>query len=77
MPVYEYICRKCGHEFEELVKSMSSRDEVDCPSCGAGGSVRQLSVFAAREAGPASGLPDGGGPCGQCGNSGGACPYGG
>ena len=31
MPVYEYICTQCGHEFEELV--FSSSEEVSCPEC--------------------------------------------
>ena len=30
MPIYEYTCGKCGHEFETLVRS----DAVpDCPHC--------------------------------------------
>ncbi len=32
MPIYEYGCRKCGHEFEELV---FSDDVPSCPECGA------------------------------------------
>lgn len=32
MPLYEYRCEECGHEFEEW-KSMSRRDEADCPEC--------------------------------------------
>ena len=73
MPIYEYVCKRCGHEFEELVKSISSRDEVACPSCGAAGAARQLSVFAAREGGSTAPLPTGGASCGPCCDPGGSC----
>ena len=79
MPVYEYVCRKCGHEFDELVLSAADRDQVPCPSCGAKRAGRQLSVFAARDGAPEGTTPTSGfgpaaGPCGQCDNPGGACP---
>ncbi len=32
MPIYEYRCRNCDHEFEELVRS---DQKVVCPACGA------------------------------------------
>jgi putative FmdB family regulatory protein len=31
MPIYEYECRSCGHQFEYLVLPSSSAPE--CPSC--------------------------------------------
>ena len=31
MPIYEYECRACGHQFEYLVLPSSSAPE--CPSC--------------------------------------------
>ncbi|MBQ8110898.1 MAG: zinc ribbon domain-containing protein [Clostridia bacterium] len=33
MPVYDYKCISCGHRFD-LLRSVSSRDDVKCPSCG-------------------------------------------
>lgn len=31
MPIYEYVCKKCGHKFEALVR----RDEAPtCAACG-------------------------------------------
>ena len=33
MPTYEYRCKECGHEFEEL-ESMMSDPLVICPKCG-------------------------------------------
>jgi len=32
MPTYEYICRACGHEFEEFQSIKADRIEV-CPKC--------------------------------------------
>ena len=34
MPIYEYACRACEHEFETLQK-LSEAPLVDCPQCGA------------------------------------------
>ncbi|HHO67884.1 MAG TPA: zinc ribbon domain-containing protein [Gammaproteobacteria bacterium] len=34
MPIYEYRCRKCGHEFEKLQK-ISDEPLKTCPECGA------------------------------------------
>jgi putative FmdB family regulatory protein len=31
MPIYEYQCQSCGHQFEYLVLPSSS--EPECPSC--------------------------------------------
>jgi len=32
MPIYEYVCSDCGHEFEALQK-MSDVALCDCPAC--------------------------------------------
>lgn len=32
MPIYEYQCKDCGHQFEQLVLPRSPAAE--CPSCG-------------------------------------------
>ena len=32
MPIYDYKCRSCGHEFEQIVKLGQT---PDCPACGA------------------------------------------
>ncbi len=39
MPLYEYKCTKCGHEFEALQKAKDKPLEV-CPKCG--GPLRKL-----------------------------------
>jgi putative FmdB family regulatory protein len=38
MPLYEYLCKKCGHVFEKIVK-FSDRPIKKCPECG--GTVEQ------------------------------------
>ncbi|MEJ2543384.1 MAG: zinc ribbon domain-containing protein [Calditrichaceae bacterium] len=32
MPTYEYVCKKCGYEFEEF-QSMSAEPLKVCPKC--------------------------------------------
>lgn len=34
MPIYEYVCQKCGHDFEALQK-VSEAPLRKCPECGA------------------------------------------
>ena len=46
MPIFEYECKKCGHQFEALLKSASD-PAPKCPECNASGAKRLLSRFAA------------------------------
>jgi putative FmdB family regulatory protein len=39
MPLYEYLCKKCGHRFEKIQK-FSDKPIKKCPECG--GSVEQV-----------------------------------
>ena len=32
MPLYEYRCKKCGHQFEKI-QSFSAPEEKECPQC--------------------------------------------
>ena len=32
MPIYEYACRACGHEFE-IIQRISEREKRKCPEC--------------------------------------------
>ena len=45
MPVYEYRCKKCGYEFEALVKTSS--DPVTCSKCHSADAERKISRVAA------------------------------
>lgn len=47
MPLYEYICRACGHEFEALVRT---GDVPVCSSCKSPDLERLLSDFAVNSA---------------------------
>jgi len=65
MPIFEYTCRGCGHEFETLVRSGSV---PECPDCHATELEKKLSVFATASAeSPRPAV----GPCGTCGHPGG------
>ena len=63
MPMYEYQCAKCGHDFEHLAKSMTQTETVACPACGSQRTQRQLSVFAV---GAAASKPARRAPCAGC-----------
>ena len=41
MPMYEYACRGCGHEFETLVRAGSN---PECPTCHSKELEKLLSV---------------------------------
>ncbi len=45
MPIYEYSCDSCGHEFEELVRG---DEQPACPKCGKKKLQRQMSAPAGR-----------------------------
>jgi putative FmdB family regulatory protein len=32
MPLYEYLCKQCGHRFERI-QSFSAEDVKECPVC--------------------------------------------
>jgi putative FmdB family regulatory protein len=64
MPIFEYICKECHHQFEALVYG---KEKAECPKCHTKKLEAQLSVFAvsAKGASP-SAAPAG--PCGSCGD---------
>lgn len=43
MPLYDFRCRQCGEQFEELVPAGSS---APCPACGSTDVERMLGRFA-------------------------------
>ncbi len=68
MPIFEFACQSCQHEFEMLVPS--HRTMVACPRCQGGDVEKLFSAFAVRGSGasgesraPAAGLGGGGGGC--------------
>ncbi len=75
MPIYEYICQDCRHEFEAL-RSMSQADlAMACTKCGGENIKRKISNFFAESGGKAvAGMSEpscgscAGGNCSHCGN---------
>ncbi len=63
MPIFEYTCQECNHEFEALV---FGRDKAKCPKCESKKLSPQLSVFATSVKGSAA-APASIGGCGSCG----------
>jgi putative FmdB family regulatory protein len=46
MPIYEFECAACGHQFEDLVSLSANLRAVACPECGKKKARKLLSVFA-------------------------------
>lgn len=47
MPMYEFICRECGHRFEELFFSLNdSLAPLTCPECGSRNVKKLMSAAA-------------------------------
>jgi len=45
MPTYEYICEKCGHQFERF-QPITARPIRKCPHCGKSGAKRLIGLGA-------------------------------
>lgn len=71
MPLYEFQCKGCGHEFEDLVLG-AAKHALDpdrgpvCPSCHGQQLERLLSVFSLNAA--PNELVPAAGACGSCGD---------
>jgi putative FmdB family regulatory protein len=69
MPLFEYICKECQHEFEALV---FGQQKVECPKCQSKKLEPQLSVFAVAAKSGGSSQPSfsapAAGSCGSCGD---------
>jgi putative FmdB family regulatory protein len=66
MPIFEYVCKDCGKNFELLVRQATI---IECPTCKSQTLEKQLSVFAAasKEGGISQReLPSA--ACGSCGD---------
>jgi putative FmdB family regulatory protein len=45
MPIYEYHCCSCGHDFEELIRSSLAEQSLTCSKCGSAEIKRGVSMF--------------------------------
>ncbi|MDE5832613.1 MAG: zinc ribbon domain-containing protein [Desulfovibrio sp.] len=72
MPLYEFLCEKCGKKFEELVFGDKT---PACPDCGSSSTEKLLSAncrrYKSSSAGGDYSPPASGGGCAGC--SGGNC----
>jgi putative FmdB family regulatory protein len=71
MPIFEYVCRDCGHAFETIVNGSRG---TQCPACHSDSLEKQLSVFAVSAGSGArhEQKPAPGG-CSRCGDPHGPC----
>ena len=65
MPLYEYACKECDHQFEALVRATET---PECPACHATALERRLSVFATHTQTATTPRMASPGPCGTCGD---------
>jgi putative FmdB family regulatory protein len=66
MPLFEYACQTCEHQFEWLTRGTAT---PECPSCHGTSLEKRQSVFAARSGSPASSAtPAPISACGSCGD---------
>lgn len=47
MPIYEYRCDECGHQFDYVAKRLTDAPDV-CPECGTKTLKKLLSAFSAK-----------------------------
>ncbi len=66
MPIFEYVCKECQHEFEALV---FGKQKAECPKCQSKKLEPQLSVFAVSAKSGAQSQSSMPGPCGSCGDA--------
>lgn len=66
MPIYEFHCSGCQHDFEDLV--FGNKLPEQCPQCGGSAIEKLLSAFSFKSAGGDGGAVSsaGSGGCGSC-----------
>ena len=69
MPIFEYVCQQCDHDFEAL---LYGTQKPECPKCHGKKLSQKLSVFAVSGKSSSSARPTAPGPCGSCGDPRGA-----
>ena len=65
MPIFEYACKSCEHEFEALV---FGNEKASCPKCHSKSLAPKLSVFAVSAKASSTSSVPAMGPCGSCGD---------
>ena len=65
MPIYEYTCKGCDHEFEAI---LYGSQKAQCPKCHSKQLAPKLSVFSVSAKGSSPAPRTSAGPCGSCGD---------
>jgi len=65
MPIFEYVCKRCDHEFEAIIYGGK---KAECPKCQSKQLAPRLSVFAVAGKGASSASQTPSGGCGSCGD---------
>jgi putative FmdB family regulatory protein len=50
MPVYEYVCRKCGKKFMEILRLTEVNKKILCPKCSSASVQKCIEPFFAATA---------------------------
>jgi len=69
VPIYEFKCANCAHQFEALCRMGSNGRGMACPSCSSKRLRRMMSSFAMRSGGsrsPSASAGGGGSSCAGC-----------
>jgi putative FmdB family regulatory protein len=67
VPIYEFKCAKCRHQFEALCRIGSNGRGLACPRCSSKRLQRLMSTFAARSGGrPGGAAAASAGGCAGC-----------
>ena len=59
MPIYEYHCKKCQHDFDKLVPMNTDNSEIECPVCHEKQAEKVISLFGGTGSGNSSFAPAG------------------
>jgi putative FmdB family regulatory protein len=65
MPIFEFYCPSCGHQFEELVLRQAEASHLSCPKCKRPGAEKLLSVFSSGKGSSERALSASGAGCGS------------
>jgi putative FmdB family regulatory protein len=55
LPILEYHCDACDHQFEKLVRGFNAPSKIVCPSCGSSDVHKLVSTFGVSGVQPRSG----------------------
>ena len=50
MPLYEYLCEKCGQQFESYKRLTEQKKDETCPACGGRAAKMGISLFTTKGA---------------------------